>query len=215
MLFAHLIPFSAATLRQLEHSNARQEGLMRLAENLTDPVVDPVFDPAGLVATRRFSADESSRLPLGELLAAHPAAVLLPSFATNGMAGTDRKFLNEHYVALADDLWILGKTLSFGGGVFEVIHPGRYRISTVEGSDLAGTYPEGFKGLATPEANGTIIAALDGAPLTGRPIELSKGVHSLQCSSNCQPAVVWIGPRLDRVHRAGPGDPQQLFVNLN
>jgi hypothetical protein len=98
---------------------------------------------------------------------------------------------------LADDFWVLGKVLDAGGGTFEIYHPGRYRISTLKGSDLADTYPGGMKGLMTPEDPGRVSGTLDGVPISDHPVEL----------------VVWMGPRLDRVHRLGPGDHRALFVN--
>ncbi|HZR19565.1 MAG TPA: hypothetical protein VFE51_19925, partial [Verrucomicrobiae bacterium] len=125
----------------------------------------------------------------------------------------DHDFIKQRYVPIADDFWVLGKTLSAGGGTFEVYHRGRYRVSTLKGSDLDGTYALGLKGIMTPEDPGTLQGTLDGAPLTNKPIELCEGTHRIECGTDCQPAVVWMGPKLDRIHRIGPGDHRQLFVN--
>lgn len=125
----------------------------------------------------------------------------------------DHDFIRERYVSVADDFWVLGKVLPVGGDTFEIYHPGRYRISTLKGSDLADTYPSGMKGVMTPEDPGDISGTIDGIPISKRPVELAVGQHRIECATNCQPAVVWMGPRLDRVHRLGPGDHRALFVN--
>ena len=52
LLFTHLVPFALATWRHLDWSNVRQEALMNVAENLTDPEKDPVYDAIGMVSAR-------------------------------------------------------------------------------------------------------------------------------------------------------------------
>jgi len=81
------------------------------------------------------------------------------------------------------------------------------------GSDLAGTYPEGLRGLITPEEQGAIAGTLDGLALTNQVTELSAGTHRLEAATNCSPAVVWVGPKLDRIHRVPKADHRLLFVN--
>src|SRR6185369_7888608 len=226
LLFAHLVPFVAATRRHLDHLNWRQERLMTLAEDLTQPDRDRVYDGIGMVPTRStihfqwylHSLNIQSFLNgpgphVCDLLAARPAAVFIPSYRTDWLSETDHDFIRERYVSLADDFWVLGKVLPSGGGTFEIFHPGRYRISTLKGSDLDGTYPVGWEGMTTPEDKGTLSGTLDGAPLSVRPVELTVGTHRLECAADCQPAVVWMGPRLERVHRINPGDHRMLFVN--
>ena len=226
-LFAHLIPFMTATRRHLDHFNWRQEQLMTLAEDLTQPSIDPVYDGIGMVPTRPAvnfqwylhglniqSFLDGSGPSVREILAARPAPVLIPSYRTDWLSDADHNFFAERYVQLADDFWVLGKTLPPGGGSFEIYYPGRYRISTGKGSDLAGTYALGIKGLMTPEDPGTLSnTTLDGQPFCNHPVQLSKGVHRIECPLDCQPAVVWMGPQLDRVHRIGPGDHRALFIN--
>ena len=129
------------------------------------------------------------------------------------MPDEDHDFIRDRYVSVADDFMVLGKVLPAGGGAFEIFHPGRYRISTLKGSDLANTYPLGLKGMMTPEDPGTLTGSLDGEPLSNHPVQLSPGVHRIECGPDCQPAVVWMGPRLDRIHRIGPGDHRVLFYN--
>ncbi len=226
VIFAHFIPFGVATRRHFDFANLRQERLMNLAEDLTDPRSDPVYDGIGMVPTRStigfnwylhslniqsFTTGPGPRVR--DMLAARPAAVIIPSYRTDWLPKEDHAFIRKHYVPLADDFWVLGSILPAGGGTFEISHPGRYRISTVQGSDLDGTYQNDFAGVFVPEQDGSLAGTMDGKPLTQAPVELSIGTHRIECASNCQPAVVWMGPRLQRVHRIGPGDHRFLFVN--
>lgn len=226
LIFAHLIPFTLATRRHLELNNWRQGQLMALAEDLTDPVRDPVYDGIGMVITRPSihynwylhglnvqSFLDGSGPRVRDMLAMRPPAVLIPSYRTDWLSDADQDFIKQRYVPLADDFWVLGKTLPAGGGDFEIYHRGRYRISTLKGSDLDNTYPLGLKGIMTPEDPGTLEGTLDGVPLTNKPVDLCEGKHHLECATACQPAMVWMGPSKDRIHRIGPGDHRALFVN--
>jgi hypothetical protein len=209
ILFAHLTPFSLATVRLLNYSNARQEGLMRVAENLTDPTRDFVLDETDMVATRTPLNLQTASL--ANSLIFHPTPVFIRTLQSEAFGEVERDFLKANYLPLADDFWVLGKALPKGGGAFELLHPGRYRISSLEGSDLAGTYPEGFKALITPEVDGRIDGTVDGSPVTAKVVKLSAGRHHLKCPASCQPVVLWVGPKLDRIHRLGPGDHRDLF----
>jgi hypothetical protein len=226
LVFAHVVPFGVATRRHVEMVNWRQGQLMALAEDLTDPAKDPVYDGIGMVLTRptihyqwylhglniqSFLNGTGPRVC--DMLAARPPAVVIPSYRTDWLSEEDHDFIRQRYVPVSDDFWVLGKTLPAGGGTFEVYHPGRYRISTLKGSDLADTYPLGLKGIMTPEDAGTIHGTLDGVPFMNKPVELCEGTHRLECTADCQPAVVWMGPRRDRIRRIGPGDHRRLFVN--
>ncbi len=225
LVFAHFVPFGLATRRHLGWTNYHQEARIRLAEELTDPAKDPVYDGVGLVPTRpsihfywslpnanRPRSAEAPGLRVREMLAARPAALFIPNYRTDRLPAEDRAFIKERYVPLTDDLWVLGKVLPAGGGAFEVVHPGRYRISSLPGSDLAGTYPEGLAGLMAPLEEGSLVGTLDGKPLSKRPVELTVGTHRLETKPDCQPAVVWMGPRQDRVGRLGDSDHRFLFV---
>lgn len=226
VVFTHFVPFGMATYRHLEWTNSRQEGLMRLAEDLTDPAKDPVYDATGMVPTRPIvhprsfihsftirTLNEGPGLRFHDMLAANPAAVLMPNYRTDALLPEDHAYIREHYVAMADDFWVLGNVLPTGGGTFEIIHPGRYRISTLAGSDLAGTFPEGLKSITTPEERGTVTGDIDGTALKGQTIELGTGVHRLETMSESQLAVVWVGPRSERIHRMRQSDHRLLFVN--
>ena len=206
-------------------TNYHQEARMRLAEELTDPAKDPVYDGIGMVPTRpsihfywllpnvnRPSLAEEQGLRVRDMLAARPAAVFIPNYRTDWLPEEDQAFIRERYVPLTDDFWVLGKVLPAGGGTFEVVHPGRYRISSLQGSDLAGTYPEGLAGLMAPLEEGSLIGTLDGVPLSKRPVELTVGTHRIETQPDCQPAVVWMGPQQDRMGRLGDSDHRFLFV---
>jgi hypothetical protein len=223
VVFAHFVPFGVATRRHLGWTNYHQEARMRLAEGLTDPARDSVFDGVGMVPTRPgigfywllpdlnrpSMADEQA---VWDMLAARPAAVFLPNYRTDRLPQQDQAFIRERYVPLTDDFWVLGKVLPAGGGAFKVVHPGRYRISSLQGSDLAGTYPGGLAGLMAPLEEGSLVGTLDGAPLSKRPVELTVGTHRIETNPGCQPAVVWMGPRQDRMGRLGDSDHHFLFV---
>ena len=225
LVFAHFVPFDLATRRHLGMTNYHQESRILLAEGLTDPARDPVYDGIGMVPTRPSihfywslpdgnhpSFAQQQGLRLRDMLAARPAAVFMPSYRTDWLPAEDHAFIRERYVSLTDDFWVLGKVLPAGGGTFEVIHPGRYRISSLKGSDLAGTYPEGLAGVMAPVEEDNLVATLDGVPASKHPVELTVGTHRVETQSDCQPAVVWMGPWQDRLGRLGDSDHRYLFV---
>jgi hypothetical protein len=226
LIFGHLVPFGIATRRHLDWTNLRQEQLMQLAESLTDPVKDHVYDGAGLVPTRtsinfnwflhslNIRNFTSGVWPsVSEMLTARPASVIIPNYRTDWLPDQDHIFINDRYVSISDDLLVLGKVLSKGGGTFEIYHPGRYRIATLEGSDLKGTYLAGMQGMFQPSINGAVTGTLDGASMTNQVMELAAGMHRIECAPDCQPTVVWLGPKLDRIGRRGDSDHRRLFVN--
>ena len=226
ILFAQLTPFGYAVQRHLSYSNSRQKLLMSLAEDLTDPVRDRVYDGIGMVLTRPSidyqwylhslnlqSFLNQPELHVRNLLAARPAAVFIPSYRTDWLPQEDHDFIRARYVSLADDFWVLGKVLPAGGGTFQIFHPGRYRISSLQGSDLAEAGPGGSGRLPIPADEASFMATLDGAPVSSRPVELTVGRHRLESKPGCQPAVVWVGPRRDRVGGLSQSDHRFLFVN--
>lgn len=226
IVFAHAVPFGQATRRHWDRPNTRQEILMLRAEQETDPAKDPVFDGIGMVPTRR-AIDERAFLhgqnmeaylkgsgpQVRDLLAEHPAAVFIPNYRTDWLPEADHAFMRERYVALADDFWVLGKVLPAGGGSFEIVHPGRYRIATLQASDLAGTYTQDLKGMLARPEEGKVAGRLDGAALTDQVVEFATGAHRLECEADCQPTVVWVGPRLKRPEKLNQADHQFLFAN--
>jgi hypothetical protein len=199
---------------------------MRLAEDLTDRTTDPVFDGVGMVLTRRLVDprlllhslySESMLKGIGpqvrDFLAARPAAVFIPNYRTDWLPAADHDAIREMYVAVADDFWVLGKVLPAGGGTFQIFHAGRYRISSLQESDLAETCRVSVAQAHVRLDERSFTATLDGAPVTSRPVELAVGTHRIECGPDCQPAVVWVGPKLDRVGRLSQRDHRLLFVN--
>jgi hypothetical protein len=224
LVFTHFVPFGVATRRHLDWPNLRQEHLIQVAEALTDPARDPVFDAIGMAPTRPFISDDAflhtmnfggSRVQsrIADMLAARPAAVIIPNYRTDWLSARDKAFIRERYVSVADDLWVLGGVLPPGGGAFEVVHAGRYRVAPLQSSDLAGTYPDGFKALLDDPHESHLEGTVDGRPLTNQPMELSVGTHEIRCGSQDQPTVVWVGPKLDRLPRMRRGDHTLLFAN--
>jgi len=230
IIFAHVVPFTLSVRRHLDWPNDQQERLMRLAESVTDPARDPVFDAVGMVPTRPIIDNHAFLHSLNfesfihgpgpqirDLLAARPAAVIIPNYRTDWLPPADHDFIKERYVALADDFLVLGTVLPAGGGDFEIVHPGRYRLAPMASSDLEGTYKADMQGYLEnarhPAPEAPLQGTLDGQPLGNRPVTLSVGKHRLVCASDCQPTVVWVGPNLDRLPKLGPTDHRRLFVN--
>ena len=225
-IFGHLVPFGLATRRHLDWTNLRQEQLMGIAENLTDPAKDHVYDGVGLIPTRTsinfnwflhslniYNFTSGAWPSVSAMLKACPASVIIPNYRTDWLPGQDQEFITNHYVSVSDDLLVLGRVLSGGGGEFEIDQSGRYRIATLEGSDLKGTYPAGMQGLMQPSIKGEVTGTLDGATITNQVMELAAGRHRIECSINCQPTVVWVGPKINRLGRQGAGNHRMLFVN--
>ena len=225
VLFVHLAPFCVATQRHWNWPNSRQTHLMCLAEDLTDPTKDPVFDGIGMVLTRPIidprsllhslyleSVIKGSGPQVRDMLAARPAAVVIPNYRTDWLPEEDHAFVRERYVPLADDFWVLGKVLPAGGGTFEIVHPGRYRISSLQDSDLAETCRVSVAQLPVRLDEGSFTATLDGAPVSSRPVELTVGKHRIECKPDCPPAVVWVGPKRDRVGRLSQSNHRALFI---
>jgi hypothetical protein len=226
LVFGHLVTFGLVTRRHLEWTNTRQVGLMGAAEKLTEPAKDPVFDGVGLVPTRPVihpasflhslsvrSLLDKEGMNVADMLAARPAAVIMPNYRTDWLTERDHEFIRAHYVPLADDFWVLGRMLPSGGGSFEIIHPGRYQITTKEASCVLGTVDTNPFGLVIPPMKTNCVGTLDGGALTGKAVELTVGTHRVETASDCEPAVVWVGPRLERQRPIGDRNHLQLFVN--
>lgn len=229
LIFTHFVPFLLAAKFRSSRVNFRQTNLMQLAEEFTDPRTDWVYDDIGLVPTRastnyrqRLPGGDGQNLespgsPVGVLLAQRPAAVFIRTHRTDELTEADRAFLDQHYVALGDDFWVLGANLLKGGGEFEILHPGRYRISYRQQSNLLGTYPEGLAELlAAAKTNKVEVpfnGTVDGGAVSNRPVELAVGKHRVESAGDDEIAVVWVGPRLEKPPQIGSGDHRRLFVN--
>jgi len=231
VLFTHLVPFASATRRHWTMLNFEQERLMALTEDLTDPEKDFVFDGIAMTPTRKpcdvrtfihgqsylgLSKTSAEGMQLRSYIAANPPSVVILSYRTEWMSDDDKDFLNQRYVSLADDFMVLGAQLPAGGGTFEIYHAGRYRITAAEGSNIVGTYPEPKtvrEAIATPIEPPPLVGTVDGVALDGKPVQLSVGTHRIECAADHSPAVVWVGPHLDKVPRSPGGDRHHLFVN--
>jgi hypothetical protein len=211
LLVWHLIPFYKATQRHFSYSNARQHSLMRTAEALTDPQRDRVYDAAGLVPTRASigyywynhslnkAAFASGRhTPVASMLAERPAAVVIRSYRTQMLPESGQQFIDARYLALTDDLMVLGQELPPGGGTYQVLHPGRYVL--VQRGDK--------QWLPLPAA---LVA---GKPAGSAPLTLAPGALTVQTDSKVRPAVVWVGPTLDAVPVFGNGYRLRVFRNF-
>ncbi|MCC6823586.1 MAG: hypothetical protein IT579_22920, partial [Verrucomicrobia subdivision 3 bacterium] len=136
-----------------------------------------------------------------------------PNYRTDWLRKADHDYIREHYVPLADDFWVLGKQLPPGGGTLEIIHPGRYQIGPKSASCIRGTVETNSIGLMILSAITNCVGTLDGVPLTGKAVELTVGPHRIETTADCEPTVVWLGPRLERMRPIGDRDHRWLFVN--
>ena len=131
------------------------------------------------------------------MLAEQPASVLIRSYRTDWLPESDQRFIRERYVPLADDFWVLGQVLPFGGGDYSVVHPGRYQVL-------------GFnQGKPVPPET----LALNGRSLDGHAVFLQPGQQIVTTEKGTQPVVVWVGPVLDTPPNLGTADHLRLFVN--
>ncbi len=227
ILFAHLMPFYSSTNGNFYFTNYRQEELMNLAEQMTRQGTDLVYDDNGMVPTRRsvryklFPPGKNGVVAKGETSLAEDLAPELPviiiaGYRFGGLAKSDLNFVHDRYVPISNDFWTLGKILPAGGGAFEIIHPGRYQITSAEASNIFGTYaqPENLmESLKPPPTFPALVGKLDGVPFDGKAVDLAAGIHTLECANETQGAVVWLGPGLKRIDRLTPGDHRSLFIH--
>jgi hypothetical protein len=225
LIFAHVVPFGIATRRHWNRPSTDQEAVMTITESLTDPAKDPFYDGIGLVSTRSVMDTRGFLLSMNlesflkgpgpqvrEMLAARPAAVIIPNYRTDWLPEEDHAFIASNYVTWPMTFGARNGAPTRWWG-FQIIHPGRYRLAPREASDLAGTYPCDLISLSAPPLKMDLPGTLDGKPLTGKPVELTVGTHRIDCPTNFQPAVMWLGPRLDRLPRLGQRNHRTLFVN--
>lgn len=229
VLFGHVVPFVAGAKRHLNLTNYHQETLMRLAEQMTEPGKDLVYDTVGIVPTRRSAEyesyfqrqnnDDGATTPkdsLKELLTRQPPSVIIADARFDQLSESETGFILQDYVLVSGDFWALGRQLPKGGGEFEVLHAGRYRITSSEASNLLGTYAPPatlLESLAPEPKLPPLAGSLDGVPLNGKPVSLTVGKHHLECAAGTEPAIVWLGPSLDKIARMNGGQRRRLFVN--
>jgi hypothetical protein len=225
LIVVHFAPFGIFTSRNFDRPNSRQACLMTLAEDLTDSVKDPVFDGIGMVPTR--SSDPRALLhslsfrslitgpgpQIRDMLAERPAVVVIPNYRTDWLPEEDHAFIRRRYVPLADDFWVLGNVLPAGGGAFEVVHAGRYRVSSLQDSELSIRCLNGSAPSPAPlPSHAQFAGTLDGVPVSNQPVELAVGTHQFEGPADSQAAVVWVGPWRDRVGCLAPRDHRYLFL---
>ena len=228
IIFTHVIPFTASTRRHWAVPNFNQEYLMSLAEDLTDPGKDLVFDGTGMVPTRKFdlrtlihgqtfvglTTKTSEGMQMRGLLAQNLPCVFIRNYRTEWMSDEDKAFLSERYVLIGDDFMVLGNQLPAGGGTVEIFHAGRYLITSAEGSNIIGTYaaPKTMtQALAEPPEVPPLLGTVDGKPFDGKPVELSVGIHHIECSPDKKVAVEWVGPHLDNLPRMAGRNLHHVF----
>ena len=223
LIFAHFVPFMAATRRHLDWTNFHQEATISLAEDLTDPSRDRVYDGIGMVPTRPsidyrwflhslnvqgFIKGPGPRVR--EMLAARPPAVLIQSYRTDWLTDEDHEFIKTRYVPLADDFWVLGTVLPSCTGIFEIVHPGRYQIGWIQDSEKSGTNSAQAKRITEDQP---FTCKLDGALLSKEVVDLSLGIHQIETTPDRRATVTWLGPRLNRVPQLSARSRLALFIN--
>jgi hypothetical protein len=211
MFFLHIIPFILTMPRHLEYTNDRQKILIQTAEAMTNPRTDRVYDAVGMLPTRASigfnwynhslnrAAFANGTIPsVSAMLTEHPASVVIRSYRIEMMSNSEKQFIRDRYIALADDFWVLGRVLGLGGGDYNVNHPGRYMVLQFD------------RGRFLPLHD----AFIAGKPVSEAPIELALGTILIQCAPDILPAVVWIGPSLKTLPVLGKGNHSTLFRNF-
>jgi hypothetical protein len=196
ILFALCLPWTVQIERLLEADNGRQVELMNLAERFTGPK-DRVFDAAGLVPgrdslqptwfvhlgnARALQTDPARKVET--LVRANPPAVLIPTYRMSYLDTEAQTFFRGHYLPLAEDFWVLGKSQPAPGGEWECLLSGRYWVAVEKGG-----------------------ASIDGQPAQTGPRDFLKGMHVLAAPAGSGATILWLGPNLAAPSSAGSGSP--------
>lgn len=207
----HVLPSLKANLRHLDMGNERQLQLVRLAESMTDPTADRVYDAAGLVSSResigrqwflhslvRARIYQGQQPSVKQMLEERPAAVLIPNYRFRWLNKEDIAFIQENYLPLAGDFFVLGRDLNGPIARFRCLHPGRYAIA-----------------VANLNQNGNNAELLlDGKPVAVPCVQpLAKGEHTLAVLDDRAISVQWLGPNLTRPPTLTQGHADRFFVN--
>jgi hypothetical protein len=190
----HAVPWLRTVATRFEQTNARQAQLMALAERFAEDRATPVFDNAGLVPTRdapghawfvnmvNVSAFESGAAqPMISQWLANPPAVVLPNYRLEYLGEAEHAFLQQNYVPLAADFWVLGRPATptgEGTAIWECLRAGTY----------AAVAPA--PGLPPPELD------LDGVRVAAAPVQVAKGPHRLTLRPGAPAALVRVPPGL-------------------
>lgn len=177
----------------------RQLEIIEAAEALTAPD-EPILDGVGMVCTRPPpSADwlihsvfmreyeRGAREQVRDIVArAAPPVVIRGHYRFNWLPPADRELVDEHYVALSDQLWVLGARVRGPGARISVARAGRYLVRPPEELGPAGP------------AAGPIL--VDGTPIPANGIvSLAAGRHRVEAPVGA--LVAWLGPHLDELPR--------------
>lgn len=205
ILAGQLLPFLVQTVRHFGFGNGRQIEIADAAESLTDARSDRVWDGVGLVATREsigfhwflHSLNMSHFLdgswpPVRAMLAERPAAAIIRNYRTDWLPREDQDFIERHYVAMSDELLVLGGRLPGGSGAWTCLHAGRYFLFTSRGKNAR--------------------LSLDGVAVAPGAVEIRAGTHELETSGGDAVTIVWVGPRLERPPQIATGDHRRLFA---
>jgi len=197
-LLLHCTFWLLSTKRHLPMTNARQMFLMTTAEQMTDPRIHRVLDGAGLVPTRYppgyhwlihtfsigfFRSGEWETIR--SQLARGATPVIIPNYRVAALPPADRRFIAQHYAALAGDFLVAGAVLPEGDRQWECLVTGRYY------------------------ARGTMW--IDGVAVREGPIVLSRGAHDVRTAGTC--GVLWLGPERQTPPAMGKGLAENVFVN--
>jgi hypothetical protein len=119
--------------------------IIEAAEALTAPG-DPIFDGVGMVCTRPPATRDwllhsvfmpeyraGRREQLRDLIArAAPPVLIGGHYRFNGLTDADRSAISLHYIALSNQLWVLGARTSAAETQVELLRAGRYLLLTPE-----------------------------------------------------------------------------------
>ncbi|HEU4580756.1 MAG TPA: hypothetical protein VFS67_21005 [Polyangiaceae bacterium] len=157
--------------------------IIEAAEALTAPS-DPVFDGVGMVCTRPPATRDwllhsvfmpeyrdGRREQVRDVIArARPPVLIGGHYRFSGLTDADRSAIASHYIAVSNQLWVLGAHTSAGENHVEILRAGRYLLLTPE---------------PAPE--------FDGRPLADHEVlSLAAGTHLVHGAVT----LAWLGPNL-------------------
>ena len=155
--------------------------IIEAAEALTGPG-DPIFDGVGMVCSRPPATRDwllhsvfmpeyhsGQREQLRDVIArAAPPVLIGGHYRFNGLTDADRSAIAQRYIALSNQLWVLGAQTGALETRVEIVRPGRYLLRTQE---------------SAPQLDGQPFADHDIASLTA-------GAHIVRGVAT----IAWLGP---------------------
>jgi hypothetical protein len=167
--------------------NGEQQAIMAVAEAMTAPE-DPVFDSIGLVPTRRApsftwfvnmtNVQGFTGTSMTRSWGADVPPVIIPSYRFSFLQPEDGKFIQNRYVPIRRDLYVLGTALTTPGTkrAWTCQRTGRYAVVPVRAS-----------------ANGLRV---DGEILAPGFHDVTAGAHDLEVLPDSPCVLVWAGPNI-------------------